>query len=650
MKKCFLLACAVCAYGWVEAATVEISSPDKKLVVAVSDDGGRPSYTVSYDGVVFLEQSPLGLRTNVGDFAQGLALAEADFKSEAATVSYDMRSIKRSHVERQATQAVCPFTKDGKRVMDVVFHVSDNDVAFKYKVYPQRDRLCAVVTEEATGFRFPAGTTPLLCPQAKPMGGLARTSPSSETSYTVDDEMGKNGWGEGYSFPCLFRTGDKGWVLVSETGVDSRYCASRLLGHDGGLYTIGFPQEGEFNGNGTVAPGIVLPGGTPWRTVTLGTTLAPIVETTVAFDVVEPIYEPSRPYEYGRGTWSWITGGDGSMNYDEQKRYVDFAAELGYESVLVDAWWDSRVGHEKMAELARYAASKGVGLYLWYNSNGYWNDAPQGPRGLMDRTPARRREMAWMRQAGIRGIKVDFIGSDKQETMRLYEDILCDANDYGILVIFHGCTLPRGWERMYPNFASAEAVLASENLNFSQGACDAEAFNATLHPFIRNTVGAMDFGGSMLNKRYNAEDAPDHGSRRVTSDVFALATAVLFQSPVQHFALTPSNLRTAPKWAMDFMKNVPSTWDDVRFIDGYPGKYVIMARRHGDKWYVAGVNAQDETVEVKVALPMFAAGQTVDSYEDDKQLKGSLVERKLDKNGQLKLSIPKNGGVVLVGD
>lgn len=650
MKKCFLLACAVCAYGWVEAATVEISSPDKKLVVAVSDDGGRPSYTVSYDGVVFLEQSPLGLRTNVGDFAQGLALAEADFKSEAATVSYDMRSIKRSHVERQATQAVCPFTKDGKRVMDVVFHVSDNDVAFKYKVYPQRDRLCAVVTEEATGFRFPAGTTTFLCPQSKPMGGFARTSPSYETSYTVDDEMGKNGWGEGYSFPCLFRTGDKGWVLVSETGVDSRYCASRLLGHDGGLYTIGFPQEGEFNGNGTVAPGIVLPGETPWRTVTLGTTLAPIVETTVAFDVVEPIYEPSRPYEYGRGTWSWITGGDGSMNYDEQKRYVDFAAELGYESVLVDAWWDSRVGHEKMAELARYAASKGVGLYLWYNSNGYWNDAPQGPRGLMDRTPARRREMAWMRQAGIRGIKVDFIGSDKQETMRLYEDILCDANDYGILVIFHGCTLPRGWERMYPNFASAEAVLASENLNFSQGACDAEAFNATLHPFIRNTVGAMDFGGSMLNKRYNAEDAPDHGSRRVTSDVFALATAVLFQSPVQHFALTPSNLRTAPKWAMDFMKNVPSTWDDVRFIDGYPGKYVIMARRHGDKWYVAGVNAQDETVEVKVALPMFAAGQTVDSYEDDKQLKGSLVERKLDKNGQLKLSIPKNGGVVLVGD
>ena len=236
--------------------------------------------------------------------------------------------------------------------------------------------------------------------------------------------MGKNGWGHGYTFPCLFRTGDKGWVLISETGVDSRYCASRLMGKDGGLYTIGFPQEGEYNGNGTTSPGISLPGETPWRTITVGQTLAPIVETTIPYDVVEPLYEPSRQYVYGRGTWSWIIAGDNSMNYEDQKRYVDFAADMGYESVLVDAWWDSRVGHERIAELARYAAAKGVGLYLWYNSNGYWNDAPQGPRNRMHNTIARHREMKWMKETGIRGIKVDFLGSDKQQTMQLYEDIL----------------------------------------------------------------------------------------------------------------------------------------------------------------------------------------------------------------------------------
>jgi hypothetical protein len=255
--------------------------------------------------------------------------------------------------------------------------------------------------------------------------------------------------------------------------------------------------------------------------------------------------------------------------------------------------------------------------------------------------------MKWMQSIGIRGIKVDFFGGDKQHTMQLYEDILADANEYGLLVVFHGCTLPRGWEKMYPNFASAEAVLASENLHFSQGSCDNEAFNACLHPFIRNTVGSMDFGGSALNKYYNANNAP-RGSRRVTSDVFALATAVLFQSPVQHFALAPNNLTDAPSWAIDFMKQVPTTWDEVRYIDGYPGKYIILARRHADKWYIAGVNAQKETLNVKVHLPMISAGESVQIYTDNLQLEGSTKQVKMNKKQEVQLSIPCNGGVLIV--
>lgn len=647
MKKYFLLACAFCALGVADAATIQFSSPDKKLQVTVADDGGRPTYRVVCGETVFLEQSPLGLLTNIGDFSQGMTLQESSFSSSPVSGHYELPTIKRSKVDVQATKAVCPFYKDGKHIFDVVFHVSDHDVAFKYKMYPQGETLCCVIKEEATGFVLPQGTTTFLCPQSGPMGGFARTSPSYETSYTADGEMGKNGWGHGYTFPCLFRTGDKGWVLLSETGVDSRYCASRLMGKDGGLYTIGFPQEGEYNGNGTACPGIALPGETPWRTITIGQTLAPIVETTIPYDVVEPLYEPSRRYVYGRGTWSWIIGGDNSMNYDEQKRYVDFAADMGYESVLVDAWWDSRVGYERIAELARYAAGNGVGLYLWYNSNGYWNDAPQGPRGRMDNMIVRRREMKWMKEAGIRGIKVDFIGSDKQQTMQLYEDILADANDYGLMVIYHGCTLPRGWERMYPNFVASEAVLASENLHFSQKSCDAEAFNACLHPFIRNAVATMDFGGSTLNKYYNAKNEP-RGSRRVTSDVYALATAVLFQSPVQHFALTPNNLTDVPAWAIDFMKQVPATWDDIRFIDGYPGKYVILARRHGDKWYVAGVNAQQETLKAEISLPMLPAGAELQVYADDNKLQGEVKPVKLGKKQTVKVTIPCNGGLVIV--
>ena len=643
--KFFIVMAMLLGSSVASAENKQITSPDGKLVVTVADMDGRPSYSVSYDNVLFLKPSPLGIIANIGDFSSGMSL-EKNVSTNKIDETYELASIKKSKVHYVANEAVFSFTQQGKTIYDVIFRISNNDVAFKYKMYPQGETLSCVVKQEVTGFAFPDGTTTFFCPQSKPMGGFARTSPSYETSYTADDAAGKNGWGEGYTFPCLFRNGDNGWALVSETGVNGGYCASRLLGHKGGTYTIGFPQEGEANGNGTVSPGIALPGETPWRTITVGKTLAPIVETTVPFDVVKPLYPAKGEYTYGRGSWSWIIGMDGSTNYKEQLRYIDFSAAMGYQSVLVDALWDKQIGRDKIEELAKYGKDKGVALYLWYNSNGYWNDAPQTPRGIMDNAIARRKEMKWMQNIGIRGIKVDFFGGDKQMTMQLYEDILSDANEYGLLVIFHGCTLPRGWERMYPNFASGEAVLASENLHFSQGSCDNEAFNATLHPFIRNTVGSMDFGGSALNKYYNADNAP-RGSRRVTSDVYALATAVLFQSPVQHFALAPNNLTDAPSWAIDFMKEVPTAWDEVRFIDGYPGKYVILARRHGDKWYIAGVNAQKETLKLKVNLPMFSNGEKVRLFSDDKVLQGGVKQIGIGKKQELQLSIPCNGGVLI---
>lgn len=645
MMKFFIVMAMLLGSSVTSAENKQITSPDGKLVVTVADMDGRPSYSVSYDNVLFLKPSPLGMIANIGDFSSGMSL-EKNVSTNKIDETYELASIKKSKVRYVANEAVFSFTQQGKTIYDVIFRISNNDVAFKYRMYPQGETLSCVIKKEATGFAFPDGTTTFLCPQSKPMGGFARTSPSYETSYTADDAAGKNGWGEGYTFPCLFRNGDNGWVLVSETGVNGRYCASRLLGHKEGVYTIGFPQEGEANGNGTVSPGIALPGETPWRTITVGKTLAPIVETTVPFDVVKPLYSAKGEYTYGRGSWSWIIGMDGSTNYKEQLRYIDFSAAMGYQSVLVDALWDKQIGRDKIEELAKYGKNKGVALYLWYNSNGYWNDAPQTPRGIMDNAIARRKEMKWMQSIGIRGIKVDFFGGDKQMTMQLYEDILSDANEYGLLVIFHGCTLPRGWERMYPNFASSEAVLASENLHFSQGSCDNEAFNATLHPFIRNTVGSMDFGGSALNKYYNADNAP-RGSRRVTSDVYALATAVLFQSPVQHFALAPNNLTDAPAWAIDFMKEVPTAWDEVRFIDGYPGKYVILARRHGDKWYIAGVNAQKETLKLKVNLPMFSNGEEVRLFSDDKVLQGGVKQIGIGKKQELQLTIPCNGGVLI---
>ena len=568
MKKIIsTLLVAGCCLTSLMAQDVVVKGPDEKLqLVVFTSPTEKPSYSITYNGKTMLEKSPLGMNTNIGDFAKGMKLT-GHTVTPIDTV-YRQDRIKTSQVHYQANELNCQFENPKGQKIDVVFRVSNNDVAFRYTLPRQDGKGSVTVTAEETGFRFPQQTTTFLCPQSDAMIGWKRTKPSYEEEYKADAPMSdRSQYGHGYTFPCLFRIGDDGWVLVSETGVDSRYCGSRLSDvSEGNLYTIAFPMAEENNGNGTVAPAFALPGATPWRTITVGETLKPIVETTVAWDVVRPLYETKYDYRFGRGTWSWILWQDGSINYDDQVRYIDFAAAMGYEYALIDNWWDTNIGRDRMKSLVEYARSKGVELFLWYSSSGYWNDIEQGPVNHMDNAIIRKREMKWLQSLGVKGIKVDFFGGDKQETMRLYEDILSDADDHGLMVIFHGCTIPRGWERMYPNYVGSEAVLASENMVFNQHFCDEEAFNACLHPFIRNAVGSMEFGGCFLNKRLNRNN--DGGTTRRTTDIFQLATTVLFQNPVQNFALVPNNLEDVSPVCMDYMKAVPTTWNETRFIDG----------------------------------------------------------------------------------
>lgn len=632
--------------GPLAAQSVSVNGPDGKLQLTVScpSANGEVSYAVTYNGKQMLESSPLGMETNVGDFYRGLQLKE--HKVTALDTVYEQSRIKASRIHYWANELLCSFVNGEGKNVQITFRVSNNDVAFRYTLPREQGKGSVTVNSERTGFRFPSQTTTFLCPQSDAMIGWKRTKPSYEEEYKADAPMNeRSGYGHGYTFPCLFKVGDDGWVLLSETGVDSRYCGSRLSDWDNGVYRIAFPMPEENNGNGTVSPAFSLPGSTPWRTVTVGETLKPIVETTVPWDVVEPRYTTTHDYKPGRGTWSWILWQDGSINYDDQVRYVDLAAAMGYEYVLIDNWWDNNIGRDRMEQFIKYARSKGVEVFLWYSSSGYWNDIEQSPVNRMDNSIARKQEMRWLQSLGVKGIKVDFFGGDKQETLRLYEEILSDADDHGLMVIFHGCTLPRGWERMYPNYVGSEAVLASENLVFSQHFCDNEAFNATLHPFIRNAVGCMEFGGVFLNKRLNRSN--DGGTIRRTTDIFQLATAVLFQNPIQNFALAPNNLTDAPQICLDFMKQVPTTCDETRFIDGYPGRYIVLARRHGNTWYIAAVNATAEPLKLKLDLPVLA-GQEVSLYSDDKKMQPQLKLQKIKTDGSLQLTVQPQGGAVIV--
>ncbi len=665
MKKALLilLVTAVSVLTATAEKTV-VASPDGRLSVTVLDSLGRLYYTVSYEGICVLKPSILGLNTSIGDFTQGLTFKGS--KPSTMESDYSMKNIKFSQVHFKANCAAITYNNAKGRPMTVTFCVADNDIAFRYSLQPlpKNERLTAVVYSEATSFMPADGTTTFLSPQSKPMVGWQRTKPSYEEEYKAGAAMSdRSAFGEGYTFPCLFKIGGSSeqktadaWMLISETGVDGNYVASHLSDYsEAAGYTITFPNEAEMQGMGSKWAAMSLPADTPWRTITVGTSLKPIVETTVAYDVVTPRYEATEDYKAGRYTWSWLIWQDNSVNYDDQVKMIDTASEMGYEYVLVDGCWDTQIGRDKMETLAAYAKQKNVRLLLWYNSNGYWNDAPQTPHDCMNTALARNREMKWLKSIGVAGIKVDFFGSDKQPMMQLYEDILTDANRYGLQVIFHGCTLPRGWERMYPNFVASEAALASENVYFTEHHAKQEGFELCMHPFCRNTVAAFDWGGIMMNRHMSRDNKSRH--RRWTTDTFEMASGIVLQTSVNCVAIYPNNLLPAADGGMldfqkDFLKKLPTTWDEVQFIDGYPTEYVVLARRADNRWYVAGLNGTNSAKTLTLSLPMMA-GQTVNVYSDEVAKKGDsdstpvIKPVKIGKKGTLKVTLQPMGGLII---
>lgn len=677
MKKQFLFCAFLLSSLSMMAKDYVVKSPDGKLVVTVSDDNQKMSYRVDFDNKKILLPSSLGLKTDIEDFT--VMEKVEDSETRQIEKNYQMRQSKKQNIHYLANQLRLKVVGNKEHYYYLTFQVSDNNVAYRYELPQQNNGNTKIVKvySEASSFRMPDKTTTFLCPQITPGTGWMRSKPSYEEEYTADAPMNKKSqFGVGYTFPCLFNLtptlpqGKKGateqlWALISETGVTSNYCGSRLSDFDSqNGYTIAFPQEGENNGVGSTCPAFGLPGATPWRTITVGSSLKPIVETTIPFDVVDPLYEASEDYKAGRYTWSWLIWQDNSMNYNDQVTFIDLASKLGLEYILVDALWDGVLGHEGLAKLASYAKSKNVRLLVWYNSNGVANDAPQGPRDVMSNSIARKKEMRWLNSIGVAGIKVDFFGGDKQETMKLYEDILSDANDNGIQVIFHGCTLPRGWERMYPNYAASEAALASENVFFSDHHAKMEGFQLCMHPFSRNAVGSFDWGGIIMNKYMSKDNKSRH--QRFTTDAFEFATAITNQTSVNCEAVTPQAMKQIEDnqfgYKKEMLEKVPTLWQDTKFIAGYPTKYVVIARQEAKsgKWYIGGINGSDKPVKLTLDIPMAQTMKNPYIYFDNRKKTNAIDETGIytqlssakDKNmkykkGKLTITLQPMGGMVI---
>jgi alpha-glucosidase len=448
-------------------------------------------------------------------------------------------------------------------------------------------------------------------------------------------------WKAGWSFPALFKTGDT-WVLISESGVEPPYCGSRLAQDSPrGEYAISFPQPGEtVDSTDLITPVSKEPFYSAWRTIIIGS-LSNVVES----NMITALATPSRLQDTtwirpGISSWSWGVLKDESVNYKTSREFVDFASQMGWSYCLIDADWDRRIGYDKVQELIDYGKTKKVGIILWYNSSGSWNTTVYTPKSMLVDSASRNAEFSRISKMGVKGVKVDFWPGDGPSSIQYYYDMMKDAARYHLMVNFHGATVPRGWSRTFPNLASMEAVKGFEYTTFTQENNDANAVHCTMLPFTRNAVGHMDYTPVCFCEIPNIV--------RKTSNAFELALSVIFQSGIQHIVEIPEDMKKQPAYVADFMRSLPARWDDVKLLDGFPGEYVVMARRTGNHWYIAGINAGKEARTITIDLSPFNAPSSVEVITDGANNR-SFEKKSVDlKNSSLTIQVAPLGGFALI--
>lgn len=577
-----------------EAKVGQVASPDKRLYLDfLLDDGGAPRYSIRRDGKAVLQESRLGLIRDDADFTKGLRLV-ADSQVESVADDYEILTAKRRLNKYRANRKVFHLETTSGDKLDVVFQISNDGLAFRY-VFPEQSDKQHQLSDEATSFHFLPGTKAWLQPMSVAKSGWEKSNPSYEEYYEKEiDVVTKSPLGAGWVFPALFRSGDD-WLLVSECGLRRNYCGGRLRSESPkGEYQIGFADPREVFPGGAALPESTLPWSTPWRIIVVGD-LKTVAESTLGVDLADPpAVEVGGDIRPGKAAWSWPLLGDANTKFDVQKRFVDYAAEMGWEYCLVDASWDQQIGFEKLTELIEYARGKNVKILVWYNSAGDWNTTPYTPRNRLLTHESRVAEFERLKKIGVAGLKIDFFGGDGQSMIAYYHDILTDAAPFGFLLNFHGATLPRGWQRTYPHLMTMESVRGLEFVTFEQRNADQEPSHAAMLPFTRNVFDPMDFTPVVLDRIRKIE-------RRTTS-AFELALSVLFTSGIQHYAEIPEGMAKAPHFVREFLKSVPSVWDDTKFLAGYPGKYVVLAHRAGEKWYITGINGEATPRELRLDL------------------------------------------------
>ena len=555
---------AICALMLGVMTTVvaapKVSSPNGKLTADVQDN----QLVISYNGQQALAMTVQGI---AGQTMIGTGAVKAD---------YQMLAGKKRHCTNEANEYQCGdvtlrMYNDGIAVRTSDISPQPSDIA--YRIPEGTRRWMQQWCDSYEGF-FPLDTTY----KVLPVPSYSGTFKSAE------------GWNNRWGYPALIEPADGVFVLITEANIEKGQSASCLY-NDGEAYRV--VEAERMDVAGETSDHKTANGKTPWRVAIIGT-LANVVESTLVTDVSEPCKIADTSWiQPGTVSWIYWAYNHGSNDYDIIKKYVDMAVTLGLPYVLIDAEWDEMKNGKTIEDALNYAKEKGIKPLIWYNSSVGWVDGAPTPKFRLNKPEDREREFAWCEKMGVAGVKIDFFSGDNQKNMDYCQDLLECAARHHLLVNFHGATVPRGWQRTWPNLMSTEGVYGAEWYNnVPTFTAKAARHNATL-PFTRNVIGPMDYTPCTFS---------DSQHPHITTNGHELALTVLFESALQHLADRPESYLAQPQAVQDFFGYLPTTWDETRLVCGYPGEYVVMARRSGTTWYVAGINGSDEQQTLKFSL------------------------------------------------
>jgi hypothetical protein len=624
----FTLALAILLPSPLLAASrlASLSSPDHSNSITVNLSAtGELTYEVSHKGKTVIAESPLGLECSDQNFSKGLK-SESTGKEEPRRETYELITGVKTSVDQPHIRRSLSFTSAKGAHLIVELDAGNEGVAFRYR-FPETSGE-RTVEKELTGFQIPTDARGWI----SPYNLATNTSPAYEDFYYAikpgdAPPVSRYGATKGWYFPALFQT-SAAWTLITESSSSGGdYCGCHLdADSKGGLYRIAFPFSDEGMGKSTdrppTSPHHSLPWTMPWRVIALGDGAGNILTSTLVTDLAPPSEVANTSWiKPGRASWSWWAYPEGKDNTERYASFIHAAAKNGWEYSLLDAgWWKA-----DMKALAEVAKQDKVDLLLWTHSNDFM------------KPDARTRKLDEIASYGATGVKIDFWCSDRQETLAAMSDTLKEAAAKHLTINFHGCTLPRGWQRTYPNFISAEAVLGAESYMFDEHFSDRAAFLNTILPFTRNVAGPMDATPFALS--------PKPYPRKTTA-AHEMATSLVFGSGIVHYADKPEVYAALPEAAQQVMRDAPARWDETRFLTGEPGKLVVIARRSGNSWFIAGLNGTPDNQPVKLDLSLFKGAKRT-LIEEGKDPLTELQSAPAETGNTWSHTLPGRGGFVL---